>query len=155
MRRSIALLCALLLAPLTVAAEAPRSAASREARSAVATADLAGQRLLRLLGETRRAGDARRAACVDEKLTEVNSFARMISLRSQRLVAADGRGDRGETARERIVLRNLVSQLRRLEREGRACVEPVVEGGSTEVTVLIAPDTPREDLILPEHRGHH
>jgi hypothetical protein len=134
--------------PCVAAADLPvRSAAVREADQATGTAGLASQRLLRLLDQTRLARDPRRIACVDAKLSEVNSFARMISFRRERLIEAEERGDEGAAVHAQRVIRSLVSQLRRVEREGRACVDSfVIAHEHTIVETELDPDLPDEDL---------
>jgi hypothetical protein len=124
------------------------SAGAREADQAARSATLAGQRLLRMLDDARLSGDASRAACVDGKLAQANSFGRTILHRRERLLAAQQRGDGSATAHERAVIRTLSLQLRRIEREGRACVYPEVGEEGTVVTVLISPEVPREDPSL-------
>lgn len=135
------------VAPAT--ANPPRSAAAREADRAIDAAWLAGRRLLILLDRTRLSGDPRRASCVDSKLSEVNSFRRMLEERRARLLDAESRGDAGDASHERRVVQTLHEQLRRLEVQGRRCVFP--EAGRRDQTVVIvtvAPDVPNEDPSL-------
>lgn len=140
----------LLSLPCSALADLPeRSAAVREADHATGTAGLASQRLLRLLDETRLARDPRRIACVDEKLTEVNSFGRMIAWRRDRLIEAETRGDHRAAIHERRVIRTLVAQLRRVEREGRACVDHFASARETTIVETeLSPGLPEEDLAL-------
>ncbi len=137
-----------LLVPLTASADPPRSHAAQEAARAAHTAMLASQRLLRLLGEARRVGDESGTTCVDGKLSQVNSFARLITEHRERLATAEAAGDGGTTAHVRLVLRNLDAQLQRLEREGRACVYPEATERGTTVVTIIERDVPDEDPSL-------
>ena len=142
--RALLTVLAILLVPLGASADPP-SAGAREADEAARSATLAGQRLLRMLVEARLRGDAPRAACVDGTLAQANSFGRSILDRRERLLAAQQRGDQSATAHERAVIRTLAVQLRRIEREGRACVHPETGERGTVVTVLIGPEVPREE----------
>ena len=144
------------LIPLSIAfvatsahADAP-SRASRDAESAVHFADVAGRRLLGLLGDARTGRNPQQVACVDEKLTQVNSFARILQERRQRLLSAEARGDAAAARYESMVIRNLHTQLRQLEREGRACLFPGAEAadGVTIVEVIVDRDVPNLDLSL-------
>ena len=141
-------LTSLLAAP----AAATPSSALREADVALHDATLAGRRLLQVLDETRRSGDRARSRCVDVKLSQVNSFQRVLSERRARLAAAIARGDEETARHHRVVIRTLHRQLRAAERAGRACVMPEVEAdGRTVVEVIISPDVPDEDpSILSE-----
>jgi hypothetical protein len=145
------MLCPLLVLALLglaapAAANPPRSSAALEADRAIDAASLAGRRLLILLDRTRLAGDRRRTSCVDSKLSEVNSFRRMLEERRLRLLAAESRGDAGGATHERRVVRTLSEQLRRLEVQGRRCVSPEAgQRDETEVIVTVAPDVPDED----------
>lgn len=153
MRRLLTLMMVLLV-PLGASADPPSDGA-HEADEAARSATLAGQRLLRMLDEARLRGDAPRAACVDGKLTQANSFGRTILDRRERLLAAQQRGDETATAHERSVIRALTRQLRRVEREGRACVYPETGERGTVVTVLIGPEVPRDEdpsLFTDEER---
>lgn len=141
----------LLLAGAPALADAPsRSHAVREADGALHVASLAGRRLLGLLDDARRRGDARQVACVDVKLTQVNSFARTLSDRRTRLVRATRRGDEAAARHERRVIGTLHAQVQTLEREGRACVFPGAgeADGRTVVEVLVDGDVPDEDPAL-------
>jgi hypothetical protein len=148
----VLVLSSLLASPALAAADdAPRSRAVREADGAVRFADRAGRRLLSLLDRARREGDARRVSCVDAKLTQVNSFARLVADRRRRLVAAEARDDAGAAAHERRVIRTLRAQIRTLEEEGRACVFPGADqaSGQTVVTVIVDPRVvPADDRLL-------
>ena len=131
------------------AANPPRSAAALEADRAIDAAFLAGRRLLVLLDRTRLSGDQRRASCVDTKLSEVNSFRRMLEERRQRLLDAEARGDADGASHERRVVRTLHLQLRRLEVRGRQCVFPEAgQRDQTVVVVTVSPDVPHEDPSL-------
>lgn len=126
-----------------------RAAAVREADTAVHSAELAGQRLLRILDEARLTGRPRLVACVDVKLAQVNSFGRMIQDRRERLQRAVERGDDSAAAHERLVIRNLRAQLARIEREGRTCVHPDAgQSGTTVVVTVVDADVPDEDPSL-------
>lgn len=146
---SIAFLSSLLAAPAAATAPAP---AVREADVALHEATLAGRRLLQVLDQTRRGGDAAQIRCVDGKLSQVNSFQRMLGERRARLLSAMQRGDAEGARHERFVIRTMHRQLRALERAGRACVMPEVEtDGRTVVEVIIGPEVPDEDpSILSE-----
>lgn len=140
-----------LVLPAAVASANPseRAAAMREADAAARSAELAGQRLLRVLDEARLSGGQRRVACVDGRLSQVNSFTRMILDRRERLRAAVARGDDAAAAHERSVIRNLRAQLARIEREGRSCVHPEAgDSGSTVVVTIVDPEVPDEDPSL-------
>lgn len=142
---------ALALAPAGASADPPaRQAAVREADSAARAADLAGQRLLRTLDEARLGGLRERVTCVDGKLSQVNSHTRMILDRRERLRLAVERGDDGAVAHERVVIRNLLRNLVRLEREGRSCVHP--EAGASGETVVITTIDP--DYVPDEDPSH-
>ncbi|MCZ7684069.1 MAG: hypothetical protein M5U28_36970 [Sandaracinaceae bacterium] len=154
--RSLAI--ALALAPGAASADPPnREAAVREADSAARTADLAGQRLLRVLDEVRLGGERQRVTCVDGKLSQVNSHTRMILERRERLRAAAQRGDDGAVAHERLVIRNLVRNLARLEREGRSCVHPEAgaSGDTVVITIVDPEEVPDEDPSLWVEAEHH
>lgn len=144
------LLLACALGPATAHADpAQHAAALEEAERAVRRADLAGQRLLRVLDEARLARDVRGAACVNDKLSQVNSHGRMILDRASRLRDAAARGDDAAVRRERLVIRNLSAHLARLEREGRACIYPEPrERAGTVVVTIVDPDVPDEDPSL-------
>ena len=137
-------------------AEEPASRALREADGAVHFADLAGRRLLGLLDGARLGGDQRQMRCVDVKLTQVNSFGRILLGRRDRLVRAEASGDEPAARHERMVIRNLHAQVRRLEREGRACVFPGADSGDgrTIVEVIVDRSVPDEDpsLLTDEER---
>ncbi len=140
---------ALSLAPAMASANPRRVAAVREADAAVHTAELAGQRLLRVLDEARLARSARGMACVDDKLAQVNSHGRMILARRDRLRAAAERADDEAVRHERQVIRNLLANLTRIEREGRSCVYPEArQSGATIVETFIDPSVPNEDPSL-------
>jgi hypothetical protein len=146
-----------LIAPLCAAtawADPPRSSGAREADRAAQSAMLASHRLLRLLDEARRAGDRSGSACVDGKLSQVNSFARRILDQRQRLRAAERRGDGSGAAHVRTVLRTLRAQMQRLEREGRACVDALAEERGTTVVTIVDRDVPEEEpsLLTEEDR---
>lgn len=131
-----------------------------EADQAARAADQAGQRLLRLLDHARLSRDVQRTACVDAKLTQANSFGRMIHDRRERLRAAAARDDRAAVAYERSVIRTLEAQLRRVERQGQECVYPElgVANGRTVVIVEVGPEVPEEDpsvLTDEERRRRH
>jgi hypothetical protein len=144
MRRVLAILL-VLAAPCAAFADPPSRAASF-AEQAASSATLAGQRLLRLLDQTRLARDRERTACVDRELAVVNSFGRRILERRERLLAAEQRGDRAEARYQSLVIRTLLEQLRRAEREGRACIDAQAnEPGSTVVTVVREAGLPHED----------
>ena len=145
-----ALLGALLALPSVATADLPSAS---DADLAIDAADRAARRLLALLDQTRRARDVSRISCVDRKLSQVNSIARTLTDRRQRLREATARGDAAEVAHQRRVVRSLVAQLREAERAGRACVYPEanVENRTVE-TVTIDPSIRHRDLSLPVSR---
>lgn len=124
-----------------------RSPAAREADGALHFADRAGRRLLGLLDRARSNRSPRQVACVDGKLTQINSFGRTLADRRARLLAAEGRGDAATVRHERRVIRTMHARLRELEREGRACVFPgaAARGSHTVVEVIIDEDVPDVD----------
>ncbi len=126
----------------------PPSTAVREANRAARTAEVAAQRLLHLLGEARRSGDRTGTTCVDGKLSQVNSFGRMIRDRRERLLDAERRHDAAAVAYQRAVLRNLDAQMRVLERAGRACLFEGSEDHGTTVITIIEEEVPDEDPSL-------
>jgi hypothetical protein len=157
---SLGLCFSLGLASQAAHADPPgRGQPARDADRAVELASLASQRLLRLLDETRLSGHPLRTRCVDAKLTQVNSFTRLIIERRERLSAAREQGNETEVAHHRQVIRTLFTQLRRLEREGRSCVhpEPAVASRSTVVTVIVDRGVPREEpwLLTDADRRRH
>jgi len=92
-------------------------------------------------------------ACVDQKLSQINSFGRMLSTRRRDLDEARARRDPREVAHLRRVLRTMVSQVRVLEREGLACIYPSAgEDDHTVVTVTVDPSIRHRDLTIPPTR---
>lgn len=145
-----------LTAAAAARADENASRAIHEADGAVHFADLAGRRLLGLLDGARLGGNQRQMRCVDVKLTQVNSFGRTLSDRRERLLRAEANSDEAAARHERMVIRNLLAQVRRLEREGRACVFPGADSadGRTIVEVIVDRSVPDEDpsLLTDEER---
>lgn len=145
-----AVICALLTAPSLASADPP---GARQPNAATRAAVHSGRRLLIMLDRSRRSRNALQIACVELKLSEVNSFARMLSDRQIRLGEARARGDAREVAHLRRVLRRMLAQIQILEREGRACVYPeALEEDRTVLTVSIDPAIRRLDLSIPPLR---
>jgi hypothetical protein len=113
-------LLALLLTPGRGAA-ASTSDATSAADAALRAADDASRTLFSMLDEARRGHEPARARCLDEHLSQVHAFARMIGDRRARLREALERGDATQVEVQARVLRTLESQLRDIDREGRAC----------------------------------
>lgn len=155
MRSSLLVLSLILAVPGAAFADEP-SAAVRDADRAIHFADVAGRRLLGLLGEARLDRNPRQVRCVDGTLMQVNAFTRILNDRRGRLLAAERRGDAGAVRYEQMVIRNLHARLRELEREGRACVFPGAEAvdGRTVVEVIVDSGVPNEDpsILTEEER---
>ena len=145
-----AVICALLL-PASLGHANPPGV--RDADRAIHAAELAGRRLLMLLDRSRRAHDVARIACVDQRLTQVNSFGRILGERREQLVAARSRGDRAEVVHLTRVIRTMSRQIRIFEREGRECVFPGAGAADrTVVTVTVDPSIRHQDLSIPPAR---
>lgn len=132
----------------TASADPPR--AERLVNRAMVQADREAVRLLRLLDESRRARDVARIACVDRSLSQVNSLSRMLDFRRDRIRAAHARGDRAQVRHEQRVLVHMIQEIRRVAREGRACVNPASgQPDHTTVEVLIHPDVRHHEDLRP------
>lgn len=117
----------------------------READLALAQVDRDAVRLLRLLDESRRAGHQERITCVDQQLSQLNSFGRILLFHRERLVAAQQRGDGAAVSRERAIIRRVTADVRDISRAGLACVYPPAgQSDRTVVVVTISADTPVE-----------
>ncbi|MCB9597917.1 MAG: hypothetical protein H6719_34695 [Sandaracinaceae bacterium] len=146
-------LVALIVATTSTVAMADPPPALREVETALVQADREGVRLLRLLDETRLARNAPRIACVDSQLFQLNSVARLLELRRDRIRSAVARGDQAEIAHERQVVRRLVAELTRVSRAGRACVYPPAGAANqTIVEVTISREIQHEELDPPPLR---
>jgi len=138
----------------TGTAMADPPSADREANVALANADREAVRLLMLLDQSRRERRLTQIACVDEQLSQVNSFARILTLRAARVRAAMARGAQRDVAHERRVIRRVAQNVQRAARAGRACVYPPAgEGDWTRVETLVSPEIRHLDLTPPStHR---
>lgn len=124
-----------------------RSRAAQDADRAVHLADRAGRRLLGLLDQSRLAQNRQQVACLDRRLSQVNSFARALESRRLRLADAEQRGDEATVRHEHSVIRTIARQLREVDREGTACVVgPRSTDRRTIVEVTISRDVPNEDV---------
>ncbi|AKF10484.1 hypothetical protein [Sandaracinus amylolyticus] len=123
------------------------AAAQERSSEVVRTLERSATRIQHLLGETRRAGDVRRASCVDEQLSQLTATLRLALERQHRANRHEDRGDRVMAERERALITRLSARGQELEREAQLCVDPdALEGNRTRVTVLIDPDVPDDAL---------
>jgi hypothetical protein len=105
-------------------------------------------RVQRLLGNVRASGDRVRSVCVDGRLTEIHALLRLALERRQRLHRAVEAGDRIAVEREQALVGKLANDVRRLERQAFACVdpEPSVAAERTRVIATIEPWVPHVDV---------
>ncbi len=141
-----ALLFGVVGAPRRAMADPPTTAV-REANQAMARADRAAVRLLALLDQSRRQRNLAQIACVDDQLSQVNSFSRILSMRAVRVRTALADGSTRDLAHERRVIRRLAENVQRAARAGRACVYAAAgEGDWTRVEVIVSPEIRHQDL---------
>lgn len=145
--RSLVLGAVLLSAAPAFAQETPNAARASDVVRAI---ELGTSRVQHLLGETRQAGDSRRARCVDERLSELGATLRLALERHARASRYADRGDDQMAARERALLVRLAGRARELEQGARLCVDPdALEPNRTRVTVIIDPDVPTDAIVEP------
>lgn len=109
---------------LAVPAAADPPNAELDARAAQRRAEQASRHVLSLLDRSRLDGDRRRAECFDGALTQIDSFARLIDERTQRLLEASARGDARAVDYHRSVIARLLAQLREREQNASSCFGP-------------------------------
>lgn len=141
-----AVLAGLLLALAPSSAWAQRAeSASGAASSVVRNAELSAQRVARLLDEARASREPERVMCVDARLSQIHSLLRQALERAHRVRVADA----AHAERERALIGRLADQIRALERDARACVDPEAAGAErTRVVTTIEPWVP-DDAVRP------
>ncbi len=99
------------------------------------------------LDEARRDGDARRAACLDGVLSQVNAALRMVGMRIERVEQAIRAGDAGRRRHEVSVLGVLDARFAELDAATRTCngERPDAQQTGTRVIVTVDRDVPRGD----------
>lgn len=99
--------------------------------------------LIRSLGKARRAGNARKVACIDGLLSRANSLRARLHVQADSARHARRRDDRDSEARTLATVGLLVAQLREIEHAALAC-DPQAAPTGTRVTTTI-PDAPRHE----------
>lgn len=158
----LAIALALGALPVSALAQAApeRSAGTSSARpteprpaDVVRTIERTASRIQHMLGELRRAGDARQARCVDATLSQITATLRLALDRITRATRFDERGDAPMAERERALIVRLQLRARELEREARRCVDPEDVGPNrTRVTTIIEPSVPTDAIEEPRRR---
>lgn len=152
---AVAVLSTLVLSLLVVAigAAAPPASAqdARPVSQILRDAERAALRVQHLLASVRGIEARDRVACVDAQLSQIHSTVRLALQRQQHLTAAERRGETERVARERALVGRLGDDVRRLELQARACIdpEPPLPSGVTQLTVIIEPWVPELDLSVP------
>lgn len=138
----------------TASSAAPtRPAYAIEVDTAYLRATRASRRITSMLDEARRMRDMRRVGCLDATLSEMNSRARLLGERAERIDAALRHGDES-VARHEAMLASYVSRhLGDVERRAVACVGIVDLHAGTRVTVEITREPnaggPIDPSVLP------
>lgn len=99
-----------------------RPAYASEVDGAYQRASRASRRITSMLDDARRTRDARRAACLDVTLSEMNSQVRILGERAERLDAALARGDESVARHEAVLAGYVARHLGEVERRAVACV---------------------------------
>lgn len=107
------------------------------------------RRVQQMLDEARGEGDMVRITCLDDKLTQVNSAARILGERSGALNDAVQANNGPLRNHEFIVISVLGQRLQLLEQEANQCVSAeIFEVGESLVTTTIEEETPAEDPTI-------
>ncbi len=124
----------------------PRAAVSAEMVSEI---ERMYMRVLRSLDETRRAGRAEHARCMDTKLSHLSATLRLARERLQRLTRYERVGDSTMIEREHALVARLLPRAREIEHEAQRCAEPDAPPNRTRVTVTVDPNVPEDAVEEP------
>lgn len=105
--------------------------------------------VLRSLDESRRAGRAEHARCIDRTLSRLSGTLRLARERLERVGRHERRGDTTMVERERSLVTRLLPRARELVHEAHRCAEPDLPPNRTRVTVIIDPNVPEDAVVEP------
>lgn len=130
-----------------------RPAYAVEVDSAYLRATRASRRITSMLDEARRMRDRRRVGCLDATLSEMNSRARLLGERAERIDAALRHGDETVARHEAMLASYISRHLGEVEQRAVACVGIVDLHAGTRVTVEITREPnagePIDPSVLP------